>query len=533
MDNEEFKLEKEIENESWFKHSQNIDIKKIKERLPSFKYFNDECNKLEKSVPEKYFNHVMAKANLFESQNAKILSRNGIPPKYMHHFLLKLYNLSEVKSHNYISNYELTFKKHSPKNLDDFVPYFTGNKTLKESLPIHFLNENGILALKEILWMINNNYANIEYSPLLIKIISLILIFCNKYETYEIITHLCENEYNLKETYKIRWHIRFNFNDNIKILYSISDCIKEISSKSGKEVYEYLTKINFDIQKLYEDMCFGFFLNYLNFYGILRLIPFFFIDGIKSIYRLTYAVEKVCKDTFLEINNIEKVIPVIRKTCFELNDINFLFELSYNFKLTRNNNKYDFQESPNTDLFKGKRNNYYLPKIDEESKIITNYEFIRLWEKIPLEFKMKDVQLIFSTSKDGYSLNTIIGLSEKYQSDNSILLILETQENEIFGFIISNFIKQTNNKFYRPLQSVLFTIKPENKIYIPDESDDIIYVDNDCLMFGNGPKGPAIRFDKDLDSGFSYDGGCFSNPVLINNEKGEFKIKNIEIFMLQ
>ena len=106
---------------------------------------------------------------------------------------------------------------------------------------------------------------------------------------------------------------------------------------------------------------------------------------------------------------------------------------------------------------------------------------------------MKDVQLIFSTSKDGYSLNTIIGLSEKYQSDNSILLILETQENEIFGFIISNFIKLTNNKFYRPLQSVLFTIKHENKIYIHAESDDTIYVDNVCLIYGNRHKEPTIR----------------------------------------
>ena len=198
--NEEENLAKQIENETWFKHSQNIDIKKIRQRLPSLKYFIEECNKLEKFCTEKYFSHVMTKSNLFESQNAKTLSRNGIPPKYMHDFLLKLYNLKNVQSQNYNNNYDLTFKNHSPKNLDDFVPYFTGNKTLNESLPIHFLNENGILALKEILWMINNNYVNIEYSPLLIKITSLILLFCNKYETYEIISRLCESDYNLKET---------------------------------------------------------------------------------------------------------------------------------------------------------------------------------------------------------------------------------------------------------------------------------------------------------------------------------------------
>ena len=531
--NEEENLAKQIENETWFKHSQNIDIKKIRQRLPSLKYFIDECNKLEKFCTEKYFSHVMTKSNLFESQNAKTLSRNGIPPKYMHDFLLKLYNLKNVQSQNYNNNYDLTFKNHSSKNLDDFVPYFTGNKTLNESLPFHFLNENGILALKEILWMINNNYVNIEYSPLLIKITSLILLFCNKYETYEIISRLCENDYNLKETYKIRWHFRFNFNDNIKILTSISDCIKEISTKSGKEVYEHFKKINFDIQKLYDDMCFGFYFNYINFYGLLRLIPFFFIDGIKSIYRLTYAIEKIGKESIIEITNPEKVIPSIRQICFELNDINFLFELSYNFNLTRNNNKYDFQMTPQNDLFKGRRNNYYLPKIDIESKIINDYDLIHLWENLPLEFRMKDLKLIFDTSKDGYNLSTIVNLNDKYQSDNSIILILKTQENEIFGFLISNMIKYTNNKFIRPIQSVLFTIKPEKKIYSSNESDDILFVDSNCLMFGNGVKGPAIRFDKDLDYGFSYDDGCFKNPVLVNNEKGEFRVKSLEIYMFE
>ena len=32
--NEEENLAKQIENETWFKHSQNIDITKIRQRLP-------------------------------------------------------------------------------------------------------------------------------------------------------------------------------------------------------------------------------------------------------------------------------------------------------------------------------------------------------------------------------------------------------------------------------------------------------------------------------------------------------------------
>ena len=55
--------------------------------------------------------------------------------------------------------------------MEDFVPFFTGFKTFKESLPVHYLNEKGLLAVKEILWMFNNTYANIEYSPIIIQLI--------------------------------------------------------------------------------------------------------------------------------------------------------------------------------------------------------------------------------------------------------------------------------------------------------------------------------------------------------------------------
>lgn len=64
--------------------------------------------------------------------------------------------------------------------LDDFVPFFTGFQIFKESLPIHYVNEKGLLVIKEILWIINNIYSNIEFSSIIIQLISIILIFFNK-----------------------------------------------------------------------------------------------------------------------------------------------------------------------------------------------------------------------------------------------------------------------------------------------------------------------------------------------------------------
>ena len=157
--------------EPWLTKNDLVNIDLIQDHLPSFKYFYEQNDSLEHLCTEKVFNHVLSKPNLFQSKNAKNLVRNGVPPKYLHDFLLKLFNLSEVSGKNFKVKYEYTFKNHDPKNLDDFVPFFTGCKTFKESLPVHYLNEKGLLAVKEILWMFNNTYANIEYSPIIIQLI--------------------------------------------------------------------------------------------------------------------------------------------------------------------------------------------------------------------------------------------------------------------------------------------------------------------------------------------------------------------------
>ena len=519
--------------EPWIKNNPYINPNLIQAHLPSFKYFFTECQELEESCSEKVFNHVLSKPNLFESKNAKNLCRNGVPPKYMHDFLLKLFNITNISENNYQSNFELTFKNHDPNNLDDFVPYFTGFKKLSESLPVHYLNEKGILIVKEILWMLNNIYANIEFSPIIIQLISLILIFCNKNETFEIMCKLLEQDYALKETYKIRWRLRFNYNDNIKIITSLTECLKEISVNSCKEVYEHFQKIHFRPEQLYEDLCFGFFCKHFNFYGMIRLLPFFLLEGIKSVYRLIYAIEKVTKENILTVNKADKVIYKMRELCQSLENIKDLFEISYTFQLNRNNNKYDFQQPPEGDPFKNKRNQYYLPKINGDCQVLTDKEIIHLWEILPFEFKIKDAILIYQGSKNGYSLSNILGLEEKYSKNIQILFLIETVNDEKFGFIMSSLTTHTDNKFFRPSSSFLISVKPNLKIYNANDSEEIIYIDTKTFIFGNGPKGPAIQFDEKVQDGYSYEGGCFGNPALVKNDDGHFVIKKIEIFQLE
>ena len=254
MINNDETYQKQLQSQSWFNYSKYVDIEKIQAHIPSFQYLIEQFTALETFCTDKVFEHVMSKQNLFDSQNARNLERNGVPPKYMRQFLLKLFNITNINESNYESFQEITLKKYQMKDIDEFVPYFTGKATLKESLPVHFLNDVGIDVLKEILWMLNGLISTIEFSPLIIQITSMLLVFCNRFETFEIMSVLLDANYNLKETYKIRWHLRFTCDDNVKIISSIVEALKDISHKSGKESFEHFTKINFPPEKLYEDI---------------------------------------------------------------------------------------------------------------------------------------------------------------------------------------------------------------------------------------------------------------------------------------
>ena len=186
--------------------------------------------------------------------------------------------------------------------------------TFEESLPVNYMKEEGIQTVKEILWMLNSVVHNIEHSPIIIKIVSLILLFCSKIETYEIMKELLEINNKTSETYKIRWHFKFIFNDNHKIITSIIESLKSISSIL-KELFVHFDNINFPIEKLIEDMVFGFFMEYFNFNGLIMLLPLFLNEGVKILYRLIYAILKTFKASILKIKSPDDLIFEVRKMC--------------------------------------------------------------------------------------------------------------------------------------------------------------------------------------------------------------------------
>jgi hypothetical protein len=519
----------QIKSDDWYKYTQMLNLDRI--TYITKKSVVDFSKELEAYCTPNVFKHVMSKPDLFKSKNAKRLCRNGVPPRYMQQFLLKMFDV-RYNEIDFESSFEVIFKKYNTKNLNDYVPYFTGFKTLAESLPANYLKEDGEETLKEILWMLNSVIPIIEHSPIIVKITSLFLIFCNKVEVYEIMRKLLEINYRLSETYKIRFHFRFIYNDNYKIVTSIIQSLKILAS-SIKEIFIHFESINFPIEKLIEDMVFGFFMDYFNYNGIIKLLPLFLNEGTKILYRLIFAIFKTFKVNILQLFNADKVIHQIRKLCNSITDFKTLFNLSYTYKLTRKNNKYDFQKMPEMDLFSTKRNFYYIPKFNKQSSILTHSDIFKIWSVLPLNIKIRDADIVFQTVENGYSIKNI------YKFNNLkdvglmpfVLILVETYDEEVFGVLTSNMISNTDGKFTRPTETYLISVRENLALYREiNYSEYIVYADDECLLFVNGKYGPALRIEGDLSSGISYENEYFESPAL--SLKNKFFIKNLEIIIL-
>ena len=538
-DKEDNFFKRKFLSEEWFKRSNYIDIDLVQDHLSSFKYLWCECQNLELICNEELFNHAMTKADLFESQNVRTIVRNGIPPKYMNRFILRLFNITKDQNtlrNNYTKLLNMVLKGYKIENLGNYIPYFTGLKKLEESLPIHFLNKSGIFALKEILWMLYQLYPNIEFSPLIIQLLSMILVFCNKYEALEIMSCILSLNinYDKAEIYKIRWHLRFNYNDNIKIITSICECLREVSYVSCKELYEHMKSIHFRPEKLYEDICFGFFYKYFNFFGMIRFLPFYLHEGIKSIYRLIYAVEKITKDELILVKNPDKIISRCRELINSLDNIKDLFEISYNFNITRNNNKYIDQVDLNSrEKINKNIDQYFLPEFVGKSQILTELNIIHLWDRLPKDFKANKASILLSLNEKG-SIKDVVNMFNQEKESFKFIFLIKTNMNEVFGFSLDGKIIFTNGRFIKINKGFLLSVEPEIKIYnMSPDCSDILFVDDNNILFGKDlGESIALKIKGDFSEGETHGGECFNNPCLINKEDGVFKIINIEIIKL-
>ena len=534
MADEEAKA-KEIFNNEYLKYfSAFFDVSKLEKRIINYKYLVEELKRLDTACPEKTFQHVYSKKNTLISKNAKKMCRDGVALKYIKPIVLKMFKI-DYSNDDYRLKSKSVFKGRALADVGDYVPLFT-NKSFVDSLPCHFLNDSGIEALKEILWMINSVTPAIEYCPLIIKITAFLLILFSKEETYEIMRNLLEMNLCPAEINNLRWHFRFGYKDNMKIGHSITEAILNLADEQTKTRFKNLDEVGCPKNNLIQDMAESFFLDYLNFIGVLRFLPFFLYEGTKSIYRLSYAIIK--ETPFHIVNKIKEseVLLHFKTESGSLTNMANLFEVSYKLALNRNNNKYISQEV--VDIKEIRPSYYYLPLFTPNSKILTDKEIILIWSVLPLQIKTVDAKLMYSTSTSPEAnLETLYEICEKNEKNSTIFFMIETDKDEVFGGIMTHNIQLTESgKYERPLMAYLISVRPEITLYGPQKGkkQGVVLFEPGAMRFGYGENGPAISIDHDLKIGITEKETVYGNVSLLKDYSngGEFNIKNMEVYLM-
>ena len=372
------------------------DFQKIRDNVKSYKYLVEQLRNLDSNFPESDYKHVMSKKILLTSKNAKKMCRDGVPIKFMRNVIVKMFNIS-FSAEDFENKKKECLRGRDVDNLDKNCPTFT-NKYFDESLQVNYLNEKGISALKEILWCLNSVIGPIEYSPLIIKVSSILLLFISKEETYEVMRQLLE--INLRtpdeELVNIRWQFRFKYIDYLKLKYAIEKSIYELCDAEVLKRIKNLTNMGFNRYDLVQNMTENFFLGYINFCGILKLLPLFLYEGEKMIYRLCYGIISMTIYSSPGKKTQEEFIKTYKTFSNRIENLFYLFDISYKWNLTHNNNHFnDIQipkhEKTNMPIF---NKYYYIPKFLPESKILKEDEIPKIWSYLPLSIKIADAKLL-------------------------------------------------------------------------------------------------------------------------------------------
>ena len=547
-----------------------LDIDKLESKIPNFRYLNDELNKLEEATSQTTYHHIMSKKKLLISKNAKKLCHDGIPLKYIKSVLLKMFNVNFTKE-GYENKREEVLKGRQFSEMGEQIPTFC-DKKLEEVIPFTYLNEEGIKALKEILWLLNGVLPKLEYCPALVGIASFLLLFLTKEETYELLRNVIEADLNPGELSNIKWHFRYNLSENVRLYLSIVNSIMEISKPNVIKQFKLIEEYGLPKIKLIQDMSDKFFLDYINFIGALKLLPLFLYEGVRTIYKFAFGLISICPFKIVkevkgeeqqEINKVptlsllsdqialeydfekrpeEEVLKLYKERSNKLENWSFFIDSIEEWDLTSKNNNFLKLKIPSKikELFPPVEKCKYIPSLFPESKILTKEILQKLWEKMPVDVKYTDGLILFDkvTSPEA-DLNNIYKICEKMEDNFILLFVIKTKKGEIFGGIMDQVIKLYDNGRYRiPISAYLFSAEPETKVYAPKDRkhSEIVCFEAGALRYGNGEEGPAITLDSDLKTGWTQKNTVFGNDICLlkdYSDDGEFEIDNLEIYVMQ
>lgn len=157
------------------------------------------------------------------------------------------------------------------------------------------LTNKGLLALKRVLWTLKETMVIIEYNPMLIQIISVLLIFLSESDTYCVIKQMITISEemiadDLEKAQYLRWYFTLNSKDFVKFCKLFFIHVKD-DSAHFVQIQKHLAKsLQIQTDSLFQDWSRNIFKTFLPFAAVIKIFTIYLNEGIQIYLRTSYCL---------------------------------------------------------------------------------------------------------------------------------------------------------------------------------------------------------------------------------------------------
>ncbi|KAM4890027.1 TBC1 domain family member 24-like [Sylvia borin] len=336
-------------------------------------------------------------------------------------------------------------------------------------MPTYCLNPHGVTALKKILICVGALFPDITHSPLLPALAALLLHYSqDEAQCFESLSRLIAS--NAPHAAYI----------DQSFLAHQASCMTfgDLANKHCPAAHRLIAGAADNVLEVYSEWLWWLFPG-LPFAYAVRVLDVFLLEGHKVLYRIALALLKLFRLSLgpagLQGSDIKAELRAFAGNIAQHVTVDKLLERAFGIRLFSRKEIWLLQMANRKALMERgitvvqKRPSFHLA-VDMQkfsSSTVTAQEMRLVWSWIPERFSLFPPLLLFSTSRDGCSLQRFYTCCEGYEPT---VLLIKTTEGEVCGaFLSSDWSERkksgATSAFFGTGECFVFTVRPEAERY--------------------------------------------------------------------
>lgn len=483
---------------------------------------------------------------LNQDRNTKFkkLVRSGIPGTKRHYIWPKILDLSKLSSFekNYEQNLYLLDLDAAGRPKSEKYATFGGGLLDKKKFA---LTGKGMQVAKNLLNIISKIFPAVEACPMLPTLVALFLHYLSPSQTLGCISVMLKRTIQERDWYYLPIEVA-----DMTVLYSALSNLTENMPKLSAHIKMIDSRTPCCIRWIN-----NFLLDTMTLDVSFRLLDSFIVEGYKVLIRYALAILRLRGPDILRCQKSEHLDAMFALHPFGNNpeDSSELSRIAQSFSFSRQDIKklkdkaLDLSDYELTNEILDEQNPPDTPKVLSKSSFVEYSHWEHLWTMIPERFRGLSVQLLFSTQKHGYRLQTLYNMCS--EASPQIIFVQSTSMETIGAYLSDPWkSKSAPNRFFGSAETFLFTLEPAAKKFswsgidqktlespkMDQDSSLFIMADSTLMAVGGGGLHFGLSLDSNLSIGTTGTCNTFQNPPLISSSPGktstQFNVRNIEVW---